>query len=240
MGKWSSLVAMAVMALGLYAMPAAAVDGTVNGMNVGTVACVNLMTSQVVQGQLTATGFDCSGLTTSQGDAVNIGLFGSATEGGTGNCTPVTEQEPNDSVGGEQVLSPNPCVSVSGAASSAEDIDAYRLNLTTAQLVQLAITPAGTPFTVLILDASGPGEPQPLGLCGDPGPQPRGCEAELSGSIVVALLPCNLDAEGNLIECVPGSYTLEVTVGGGGVVSSAQDTPDAAYNVDLRGVEVWR
>jgi hypothetical protein len=169
MKKWLSQWLISLMAMGLYAMPAVAIDGTVNGIEIGPVTCLNYITDQAAVGRVTAGIYDCSELAATNGDAIGVVLNGIATDGSElQGCTmpmPIQEQEPNDDASSAQVL-PDPCVSISGAASSGEDLDAYHFDLSAPQVLRIGITPNGTPFIVAIFDSSDPANIQPLGVCG--------------------------------------------------------------------------
>jgi len=113
----------------------------------------------------------------------------------------------------------------------------YRLSFSAPQFVRIAFTPNGTPFTVGLFDSSDPANIQALGLCGEPGPQPRECAGDLSGTVDIVLFPCLLDAQGNLLQCTPGAYTLDMTPGAPAQATTARDTPSDTY--DLSGVGSW-
>ena len=241
MKRWSSHWFLLLMLAGFYAAPVIAIDGTVNNMELGTVTCLNHMTGQASVGRATAGTYDCSGLGVLDGETIGIVLNGVAIGDPTPlDCTTpvaIEEQEPNDDSSRAQVL-PNPCVRISGAASSGEDVDAYRVNLPTSQVVQIGITPGGTPFTIALFDSSNPNNIQVIGLCGDPGSEPSGCEGELVGVIDIVLFPCLLDDQGNPVGCTPGTYTLDITLGVPTSTLRAQNTPHGAYH--LQGIQVWR
>jgi hypothetical protein len=67
MKKWLSQWLISLMAMGLYAMPAVAIDGTVNGIELGPVTCLNYITDQAAVGRVTAGIYDCSELAATNG-----------------------------------------------------------------------------------------------------------------------------------------------------------------------------
>ena len=231
MMKWSSMLAIPVMTLGLYAMPAAAIDGTVNGLQLDTVTCLNHITGEAAVGQITGGGFNCSALGASQGDSVGVVLNGITTDGPIPgeectNPTPVQEQEPNDGTDTAQVL-PGPCVLISGQTSGgtpeAPDIDAFRLNLSGSTTLQFTLTPTGAQLGLAFFDSSNPS--QPLGVCAEQsGTTVQTCQLTSPPSVTV--LDIVVFGVGT-----PGSYTLNIAAVSQAAPPSASRASDGTYKL---------
>ena len=143
-----------VMAIGLAVLPAWGLSGTFTDGMLETVSCLNHTTGMAVPATVTGNMFDCSTLPSTPTD--RVGIVSTGTGGGTppptGQCTPVTDTEPNGQRTQPQdigAITAVQCVRVTGNVSvgygdiqspnPSTDIDYFLLTVT--GLTRVRITP---------------------------------------------------------------------------------------------------
>lgn len=116
--------ALSMMMTGLSVMPVWAFSGQIDSGALETVTCINHSTGQAAPGTLSGTGFDCSALPRSDGDAIGVVLLGRASGvPPVASCEqPLQEIEPNDDINQGQfqdvgVLEAGGCVAVAASTS---------------------------------------------------------------------------------------------------------------------------